>query len=315
MNIELRHIHAFVTVARELHFRRAAQMLNLGQPALSRYIKYLEQEVGVTLLARTTRSVQLTEAGRAFLAEVELALDHISVAPKVALHAAEGRIGHITVAYNDFAISGPLPHFLQRFRQEFPKVHVELIYLPTAQQKKAILEGRIDVGFLIGPFLGREVECRLVAREKLYVVLPRDHALAGQSGIRIEELASEPFVLGSEDSWEAFRPLLTEICAGAGFVPNVVQEAATSDGILGLVAANLGVTIYPECVRAFQRENVKILPITNVERQVDTLMAWSTKRTDRQAVDNFTKSVSAAMNGQPGAIASRPKIVSSTVGA
>ncbi|MCZ6763894.1 MAG: LysR substrate-binding domain-containing protein [Alphaproteobacteria bacterium] len=296
MNIELRHIRAFVMVAHELHFRRAAQKMNLGQPALSRHIKWLEQEVGVKLLSRTTRSVQLTEAGRAFLAECEIALSHISQAPIVARHAAEGSIGHLSVAYNDFAISGPLPFLLQIFRGQYPGLHVDLLHLPTAQQKRAIIEGRIDIGFLIGPFLGREIESKLVSREDFVVVLPRTHPLAGQASIRLEQLSDEPFVVGSEDSWEAFRPMFLEMCASAGFVPNIVQEASTSDGILGLVAANLGVTIYPECVRTFQRENVVIVPLDGVDAQVDTLMAWSTKGEISPAVANFTRSVVAAID-------------------
>ena len=291
MNIELRHIRAFVTVAHELHFRRAAQQLNMGQPALSRNIKWLEQEVGTPLLSRTTRSVNLTEAGRAFLAECEIALVHIAQAPILARQAVAGSIGHLAVAYNDFAISGKLPFFLERFRREYPGIHVKLFYLPTAQQKQAIIEGRIDVGFLIGPFLGREIESKLVSREDFFVVLPRGHPLADQSAIRLEQLSDESFVLGSEDSWEAYRPMLTEMCANAGFVPNIVQEASTSDGILGLVAAQLGVTIYPECVRTFQRENVVCVPLEGVDRKVDTLMAWSIKREVSPALANFTRSV------------------------
>lgn len=296
MNIELRHITAFVTVAHELHFRRAAELLKLGQPALSRNIKWLEQEVGTELLARTTRNVKLTEAGRAFLAECEIALDHIARAPIVARHASAGSVGHLAVAYNDFAISGSLPFFLEKFRRHYPGIHVNLFHLPTAQQKKAIIEGRIDIGFLIGPFLGREIESKLVSREGFFAVLPRDHPLAGRPAITLEQLADEPFVLGSEDSWEAFRPMLTDMCAVAGFVPNIVQEASTSDGILGLVAAKLGVTIYPECVRTFQRENVVIVPLKGVEQRVDTLMVWSSKSAISPAVENFTQTVKAAIN-------------------
>lgn len=296
MNIELRHLRGFVMVARELHFRRAAQRLNLGQPALSRSIKWLEQEVGTELLARTTRNVRLTEAGKAFLTECEIALERIEQAPLIAKQAADGARGHLGIAYNDFAISGPLPFLLERFRRTYPNVHVDLFHMPTAQQKTAIIESRVDVGFLIGPFHGREIQTKLITREDFFVVLPAGHRLAGQGVIQLEQLADQPFVVGSETSWGAFRPILIDMCASAGFVPKIVQEASTSDGILGLIAAKVGITIYPECVRTYQRANVIIVPLEGVDAQVDTLMAWSSKDGVTPAVANFTKLVSATVD-------------------
>jgi DNA-binding transcriptional LysR family regulator len=286
MRFELRHLRAFVLLAEELHFRRAAERLCMTQPALSRTIRTLEEDVGVELLLRTTRSVELTEAGRVFLTECREVLRLLERGVMRTHSAALGNAGNIAVAYTDFAINGPLPQILETFRRQHPGVRVELSYIPTVVQKEEILTGHIDVGLLIGPFESKGIHSVSVMMDPLVALLPDSHPLARQEAIALEDLADEPFVLGSKDSWAAFRHIVFVVCREAGFTPNVVQEASTSDGIFGLVSANIGVSLYPSCVRSIQRQGLTIRPLLGVEHQVETLAVWRSD-SDSPSVERF----------------------------
>jgi DNA-binding transcriptional LysR family regulator len=271
---DLRQARAFLFVADELHFGRAAARLFMTQPALSRTIRSLEESVAVSLFERSTRRVRLTPAGEAFAAECRLALGHLDRAAASARNAAEGREGRMRVGYMDFAINGRLPQILKAFRSEHPQVTIDLEYIPTAMQHTALLEGRIDVGFVIGAFRGQDVLNQLVDEDDFVALLPEGHRLATRASIRLADLSDEPFVLGSEGTFGSFRQLLFPLCRTAGFHPNIVQEASNTSGIFGMVAAGVGVTIYAGCARNFRRAGVVVKPLSDVREKIATHAAW-----------------------------------------
>jgi len=291
INIDLRAMRAFQAVAEALHFRRAAERLNVAQPALSRTIRMLEENIGTALLTRTTRNVELTEAGRVFLDDVRSVLAGAERAVERARRAAEGRIGRLTVAYMDFAINGPLPAIMRRFRKSSPEIEVNLIHLWTARQREALIGGEIDLGFLIGKFSAPDIESLLVRREGLVAVLPEHHALTKRKKISLKDLRDEPFVMGSREFWGPYRDQIDVLCQGAGFTPNVVQEAYNSDGIFGLVAAGLGVTLYTESARHLRPRGAVVRPLSPSTR-IDTFAAWRTD-TRSPARDAFVRAIAA----------------------
>jgi DNA-binding transcriptional LysR family regulator len=271
---DLRQARAFVFVAEELHFGRAAARLFMTQPALSRSIRALEDAVGTSLFERSTRRVRLTAAGEAFAAECRLALGHLERASASALNAAEGREGRLRVGYMDFAINGRLPQILKAFRAKYPQVMVDLQYIPTAMQHAALLEGRIDIGFMIGELKAQKVLNLLVDQDDFVVLLPEGHRLAARPSVRLVDLAREPFVLGSEDTFSSFRALLFQLCHAAGFFPHVVQQASNTSGIFGMVAAGVGVTIYAGCAMNLRRTGVVVRPLADVQETIPTFAAW-----------------------------------------
>jgi len=291
INIDLRAMRAFQAVAEALHFRRAAERLNVAQPALSRTIRMLEENIGTALLTRTTRNVELTEAGRVFLDDVRSVLAGAERAVERARRAAEGRIGRLTVAYMDFAINGPLPAIMRRFRKSSPEIEVNLIHLWTARQREALIGGEIDLGFLIGKFSAPDIKSLLVRREGLVAVLPEHHALTKRKKISLKDLRDEPFVMGSREFWGPYRDQIDVLCQGAGFTPNVVQEAYNSDGIFGLVAAGLGVTLYTESARHLRPRGAVVRPLSPSTR-IDTFAAWRTD-TRSPARDAFVRAIAA----------------------
>lgn len=277
MNIrfDLRQVRAFLAVANTLHFKQAAEVLCITQPALSRLIKGLEESIGAELFSRTTRQVALTVAGQLFLDECQQAITHLERATHLAQQAAKGDIGHLSIAYNDFSINGVLPSILEIFKERYPDISVDLVYMPSHTQHKALLDHEIDVGFLIGPLDIEGIETFRAALERIVVILPRRHPLAEREQLGIQELADEKFILGTETGWREFRQYIFDICFKAGFTPQVVQEASTSSGIFGLVAANMGVSLYSDCINRFQRDDIAVVPLDHDDYTVETIAAWS----------------------------------------
>lgn len=274
IRFELRHLRAFMAVADSLHFKRAAESLHMTQPALSRLIKALEEGVGASLFERTTRQVALSRSGQLFLDECQAALSHLERGVQLAERAAQGDIGHITIAYNDFSINGVLPQILDTFKEAYPDIAVELIYMPSHHQHEALLDHRIDISFMIGPVALPGIETHRAAIENLVVILPRRHPLAGRARLTLTELAEEKFILGTEEGWSTFRAHVFRLCLQAGFQPDIIQEASTSSGIFGLVAANMGVSLYSDCVSHFRREDITVVPLESPHERLETIAAW-----------------------------------------
>jgi len=264
----LRQVRAFVCLADELHFGRAANRLFTSQPALSRMIHGLEEALGVPLLTRSTRKVLLTPAGEAFASECKLALSHLELATQAAQSAASALKGRLRMAYTDFAIEGRVPQILEKFRSNIPGVAVALEYMPTAAQHVALLEGRIDLGFMTGEFRAPKVHNVLVEEHEFVALLPEAHRLTCRDAIRLVELAHEPFVIGAETTFSSFRALIFDICHTAGFYPRVVQEVSNSNAIFGLVAAGAGVTIYSASARSVRRSGVVVKSLVDVARKI-----------------------------------------------
>lgn len=276
MRYDLRHIRSFLVLAEELHFSRAANRLNMTQPGMSRLIGELEREVGVPLLRRTTRSVELTDAGKAFQIHCRSGLDHLERAVTIARRTATGLTGTLRIGYMDFAINGRLPELLRAFSRYRPEIRLELSFVPTLKQQEALLADRIDVGFMIGAFESETMVSYPFDNDRHVALLPVTHPLSNVRALRLADLAGEAFVLGTGENWGAYRRDLFNLCHRHGFHPNIVQEASSSEGIFGLVAAGVGVSVYASCVRNLQRRGIVIRSLDDVPDPIPTCAVWST---------------------------------------
>lgn len=191
-----------------------------------------------------------------------------------AQNAAEGRAGRLRVGYMDFAVSGRLPQLLKAFRASLPRVQVDLHYMPTALRRSALLEGRIDIAFVIGEFRSQQILNLLVDQDDFVAPLPEGHALASRERLEVADLADQPFVVGSEDTFSSFRTLMFSVCRAAGFFPRIVQQASNTGGILGMVAAGVAVTIFAGCARNLGLTGVVLKPLPDVRDTIPTFAAW-----------------------------------------
>lgn len=277
--MELRHLRYFVAVAEELHFGRAAARLRIVQPALSMQVQHLEREVGVMLLDRSRRRVALTPAGRVFLAEARRTLAGADLAVRAARNADAGSEGRLRIGFADLAMWWELPTILRRFIDRFPRVDVILTELHREAQREALLRGDIDVGFLTLDSGERQLEGRLVLRDRLQVALPRGHALATRRRIPLRALAEEPWVLFPSDLRTRFAQLVLASCSSAGFTPRVAQEARQLHSLISLVSGGVGVTLLPSVVARTARSGVVFRPLVGAAPQLLMHVAWRSGET------------------------------------
>jgi DNA-binding transcriptional LysR family regulator len=286
MDIEFRHIAAFKAVAETLNFKKASEVLFMTQPGLTRIIKRLEDDLGVQLFTRTTRSVALTEAGTIFLKEIRPAIEKIKVAINHAQSVGAGNMGYLRIAYMGFAINGILPNILRSFNQKYPGIRTDLFYMPTEAQKKKIIESELDVGFLIGPFSSPGIEQQTVSIERLMVVMFKNHPFANKTALSMKDLKSQPFILGTPKDWKKFLPMIVELSHKANFHPSIRQYVDTSEGIFGLVAAGLGITIYTESAVTIRNRDLIAKPLVDEDAVITTIAAWL-KSNQSQSLTRF----------------------------
>ncbi len=260
--IDLRLLRQFVAVAEELHFHRAARRLAMSQPPLTAAIRRLEAEIGVTLIERGNRAVALTAAGAALLEEARALLLRADRAVVAARDAAAGRIGSVRLGYVGSAMYGRLPAAIRSFRRGRPDVRLELREATTVAQLVALRAGELDIAIVIPPFGGGGgLRVGAFDADRLAIALPAAHRLAGQDAVRLSDLADEPFVLWPAREGRGFHDRVVRLCAGAGFVPDVVQEAHGMHGVLSLVAVETGVSIVPANMAAVRSSEVRYLPL------------------------------------------------------
>jgi DNA-binding transcriptional LysR family regulator len=239
---ELRHLVYFREVARRLHFRKAAESLAIAQPALSRQIAQLEAALGVRLLNRSSRRVELTAPGAALVERIEPVLTALARVPADMKAVAEGRVGRLRVAFTGLAMATVLPDILRGFHRQFPGIRLELNESPTALQLAALQAGEIDCGFFHpdGPSPG--IETTLLLREKNGVLLPSDHPLRAKKSLQLRELAGTPFVLFPRANNPGFYDRVLAAFSSSGVTPTIAEEVWPRSNGVGLVRAGVGAT-------------------------------------------------------------------------
>lgn len=274
MQFGIRHIRYFKAVAEELHYGRAARRLNISQPALSRSIKHLEIQIGVELLERNNRKVSLTKAGSIFLAGCQNLIDTMEGMVVQTRKASIGEAGDLKIGYTDFAISGLMPEILRDFRKQYSEISIEPVHRFTSTQLTELELGKLDFGFITGPFERPGYQSITIQQDSYVAVFYENHPLAQKESIQMSELANEAFILGSPVGWEHYHDHLFRLCRSAGFKPKVVQTAFNVDGIFGLVACEMGITIQPVCVDNNLRKGLVARPIEGIAETVPTVAIW-----------------------------------------
>jgi DNA-binding transcriptional LysR family regulator len=272
--MELRHLRYFVAVAEELHFSRAAARLGIAQPPLSQQIRQLEDEIGTRLFKRSSRKIELTEAGATLLEEARQILRHVDKAVRATNSTGHGKSGRLAIGFIGSALAEVLPTILRAFRQRHPRVELELEHLMTPLQIEAIVSGRFHVGFGRPPIRDESLDVVTVAKEQLMAALPFDHPLASRSRISLKALADEPFIMVSRLQATRLYDQLIALCRHCGFSPRIVQEAMPYQTITSLVAAGLGVSLVPSSVKAFARKGVSFVQLREQPPDLEIVMFW-----------------------------------------
>ncbi|MBY0381639.1 MAG: LysR family transcriptional regulator [Xanthobacteraceae bacterium] len=260
--MDLHQLRCFVATAEELHFGKAAQRLDMLPTALGRHIRLLEDDLGMRLLARTTRSVSLTQEGEMLLDEARVL---IAKADSVAARFREqgrSQMQTLRVGAIDSAAAGLIPLLLHDFRKTHPEIGIHLCEEKTIKLLPKLLSGRIDIAF-IRP--RQNMDARLAYRhlfhETAIVAVPKRHRLARRDSVHITHLANEPLIVPERRSRPHSHDLTIKLFAEAGLHANVAQVADEKQTIVNLVAAGMGVAIVPHWTSRMAAKGVKYLPL------------------------------------------------------
>ncbi len=235
--MELRHLRCFLAVAEELHFGRAAEKLHMDQSPLSRAIKELEEDLGVALFVRTTRSTRMTRAGRLFLEHVPRVFAAIQQARESAKAAALGYEGQLRVALSDGITPSRLPALLAQCRQDEPDMEFRLFEVPLSQQIKGLHDDLYDVGFAQSDEVGDGLLAEAAWCDPVMVALPAQHPLAAQRCIPLEDVLRYPLVMCDPQACEGHARQIARILRTVDREPLVAEQVASLELMIALVTA------------------------------------------------------------------------------
>jgi DNA-binding transcriptional LysR family regulator len=275
--MEIRWLEAFLAVAEELHFGRAAARLRMAQSPLSQTIRRLERELDVTLFDRSTRSVALTPAGEALLPHAHRVFEELELARQATRAVTGVFYGTVRIGFSGALNHLTLPPLTRAVRQRYPEVTLELVGRVMTRDGVAQIErGALDLAFVALPVDPSPlVRTRLISREPLGVALPVDHPLAGDPDVDLAELADDGFITTPAAAGSGLQEAALRACVDAGFRPRVVQEITDPYMILTLVAAGVGVALMSAEVAAIMPSGAVYRPLRGTPTYLSSAIAWS----------------------------------------
>lgn len=274
--MEIQQIRAFLAVADELHFGRAAQKLHMAQPPLSRAIQRLEHELKAPLFVRNTRTVRLTAEGEALLVPARDILEACRRSAVAVASVGKGETGRVRVAFAGVSSHVMVGKLAKRVRETHPGIEFQLsssnFALPAMDR---VMRGAMEVGLGRWNFIPAALESRTVANERLVVVLNESHRLSERASLLMADLAGEPFVTLPDHPGAILHDYLRRLSSAAGYVPNVVQVAPDSQTLMALVAADIGVALTVSSVpENFSHPGVVFLPLADPADIIQLRLVW-----------------------------------------
>lgn len=261
--MELRHLRYFVAVADEQNVTRASAKLHVSQPAVSRQIRDLEEELGVPLLERSARAVKLTDAGRRFLEEARAVLKRADEAVAAVRASADGEHGELHVGYAPSLTVEILPRALRRMQAEHPQVRVLLHDLSSVEMLAGVRDGSLHVALSVKPARSALGGLRFeeLARYPMCVAIAPTHPLASGKTLSIARVAGEPLVGYTRGEFPEYATRMEELFAKAGAKPKPAEEHDSVTSLMAAVEAGRGVAIVPSCMACFAGPRLTIIPI------------------------------------------------------
>jgi len=260
--MELRHLRYFITVAEELNFSKAALKLYTAQPSLSQQIKDLEEDVGVKLLHRTKRKVELTEEGAVFLEQARLTLAQADKAVAMARQVSKAKQQMLRIGFVPVAEMKVFPYVLPNLRVQNPDLKIELLSLNNNEQMRLIKKGELDITFTRQNFQNDEIESQFVLREPLIFILPKDHPLTKYERIPVKALDGIDFIIPAAEESLTLHNLILDFAKQNGIEFNIIQKADNILFNINSIGIGLGCTILPGYIAPLMMENTIIRPLS-----------------------------------------------------
>src|SRR5262249_51463525 len=273
--MELRHLRYFTAVVQWKGYREASRRLHVAQPAISRTVADLEDELGLKLFSRAKRVAQLTPEGEVFYEEAVRTLAQAELAVNSAKRAANGEIGKLSIGFLGSATYAFLPELVRTFKAQYPGVKLTLQELTPLQQEAAFDEGLIDIGFTrtLTAEQNKTFSSRHLYDDPMMAVLPASRHVKTKC-VRISDLAKESFVLFHREGYPRLFDTVIGMCNDAGFSPRVECQPTMMQTVLTLVEAGQGISIVPACVRNLRSDGVRFYRLQPDEVRVELVAAW-----------------------------------------
>ena len=268
-------LRAFIALAEDLHFGKAASRCNITQSALSQQLRQLEEELQVELVHRTKRFVSLTHAGHAFLVEAKKILRNMDDAVYLAREVGEGRGGQLIVAATAPALFVSLPAIIHEYKKVMPGIQVMVRELTTTDQESALRLGDIDVGICHPPLDDMDLQCANVADIPFDIVMNKDNPLARKRVLRLKDLVNERFIVFSRTIAPNMYDRVIALCQDQGFSPRVILEASPAQSIVGLAASGIGIGLIASQVQHFPQPFVVFKKLTGPAPNLSLGVAYS----------------------------------------
>ena len=270
--MDIRQLNYFIAVAEERHFGRAAKRLHMAQPPLSQQIRQLEEQLGVRLLNRTTRRVDLTTAGELLLDRGRQIVNDMETLKADVYQVGKGATGVLRVGFSGSATYGVMPQIARLAKQMLPGLSLALNgEMLTPSMEAGLRDGTLDAALLRPPVASQEIDYRVVDQEPLVVAVPSFSALAEDKPVAMHELQDQDFISYAPES--VLYRITSDLCRQAGFQPRITQVVGETSTMLAFVAAGGGVAVMPSRVRAFQLDGVAYREIDNAP-PVELAVAW-----------------------------------------
>lgn len=273
--IELRHLRYFSVLSQELHYRKAAEKLFISQPGLSRQIKQMEENLGVQLLERSKKKVQLTLAGKYYQQEVNFILQHLKQINQQVRLLNKGVEGEINIGFVGSAMQNIIPSLLFQMNQDYPNISFSLEELSNERQIQRLLNHNLDIGFIRFNRVPEPLQMQQVFQDSFSLVLPNNHPINKDNFENMGQLSNENFILFHSTYSRAYYDRVISICEDQGFSPKVAHNTVHASTIYRLVENGLGVSIVPTALKFGYNLNIKFIELTDIPQQAILYIAWS----------------------------------------
>ncbi len=285
--MELAQLRTFVLIAECGSFRRAAEQLHMAQPSLSLQIRRLETELGVQVFDRSRRPVSLTEPGRVLLARAESILTSVEETIAELRDFDAHYQGKVAIGAMQYLAHLELPHVLARFRSKCPDAELHLRIGNTAEVRKLLVSGEIDVALIHGDGnpLPDNFAIRPLRTERLVLITARDHPLVNAGHSSWGDLSGESFILFREGA--SLRDALLDVCSRAGFVPHATLETAEIATAVSLVEQGLGVALVPASFARQEAKRVAAMHVGSTDITRSVTLAWNKRAYQSRALATF----------------------------
>jgi len=276
--MDVQQVKNFLVLCDTLNYRKAAEQINIVQPALSRQIQLLESEIGALLFNRSKRTITLTEAGVFFRTEAGRILQDLDKTIVRTAQMHRGEAGEVRISHSSSAMNTVVPSFLVKMKYKWPNLKTIALETSNFEQIEMLLTRQTDMGVAPNIMLPPEVSSKILYKENFVLILPGNHPLADKKITDLSVLKDETFVLPQLSTGVGYVEAILQLCQGFGFKPKVAHESAHAMGVLRLVEAGLGISIEPISAVRGAEMNIKLIELKNLSQKAAMVLFWLRER-------------------------------------